>query len=413
MQLNIGGVTFYRYYYVVKNVEMSINGQSYFFQDGTCKYLYIRHDYLGRRFPIIQMGLEMDSDMIQEFYTYKDTAILKLDIAEQQLDEEDNVMNTTLYLRGSFNCIPARDKTTYVTTPDSESEEMVDIMRRLQLFEMYLIDMNMVNSFSKEISLVLEQASKSAMLQMMFTQRDIQTGIVMATPPMYDDELEYPSVSLGDLIANITEINERYGLYDARPIIYYDYKYLYCINPYDPDIMMESATEFGNVTFTIFNSSRAERNIVGSCTDLQTQTHYVNLRVYPKVQEVSEKDTNTKFSTVLSVDSTGGISKNTVDENATKMHFTRQMNSLTQQQLIHEKLHGHRVNLTITNCCVSTLRPYKIYTFDVDTEYSDKGLTGHDYRLIGMDIFLERDEYTRYIQTVEVRLQRPTRDENA
>ena len=412
MQMNIGGKTFYRYYYAVQNVEMTLNGRSYYFQDGTCKYFYIRHDYINRRFPIIQMGLEMDSGMIQEFFTYKDTAMVKIDVIEQQLDDEDNVMNTNLYLRGSFNCIPARDQSSYITTPDSVSEEIVDVMRRLQLFEFYLIDMNMVNNFSKEISLVLETASKSAMLQTMFTQREIQTGIVMATPPMYDDDLEYPSVSLGDLVANITEMNERYGLYDSIPIVYYDYKYLYCINPYTPNILINSATEFGNVTFTIFNTNTAERNIVGSCTDLPSQTHYVNLRIYPTILEVAEKDTNTKFSTVLSVDSTGNVSKNTVDDTATKMHFTRQMNDLTQQQLIHENLHGHEVILKLTNCCVSTIRPYKIYTFDVDSEYSDKGLTGHDYRLIGMDIFLERDDGSRFIHDVKLTLQCPLHTTN-
>lgn len=402
MQLNMNEITFYRYVYSIRNVELTINRDTYAYQDGSCAYLYIRHDYQNRILPIIQMGLEMDSDMIQLFYENEDSVKLKLDIYEQQMNENSEVMNTSLFLRKSFTCIPARDQSTYVTTPDTVSKEMVDTMRKLQLFEMYLIDMDIVNKFNQEISLVLDRASKSAILQSIFVSREFPAGLVVATPPMNDNVLSYPSVSLGDLVTNINELNLAYGLYDAYPFIYDDYKYLYCINPYNPNISIQDATDFNNVTFMMFSTSSPEHNITGSCDDLQLQTHIINVKNMPEIYNTEMKDTSTKFSTVLTVDSSGNVTKQTVDENVTKMHFTRQYNELTQQQIIHQNLYGHTIRMTITDCSVSCLRPFKKFTFDVDAEYADKGLTGHEYRLTALDIFFERDSNLKYTHDARI-----------
>lgn len=398
----------YRYVYAIRNVELTLD-QNYTFDDGTCLYMIMKHDYLNRRFPIFQIGLEMDADLIQLFYKNKDTAKLKLDIYEQQLGDDDTVINTSLYLRYTFNCIPMKDQSAYITMPDSTSRESVDIMRTVQQFDMYLIDMDMVNLFAKEVSAILENASKSAVLQTMFDLRDVQPGIIIATPPMIDRAFPYVSIPLGDLVSNINTFNHGYGIYDSNPIIYYDYKYIYCLNIINPDITIQSASEFGNISFILLNTSNPEHNVVGSNTDMNARTHFINLQNPPRIIDVSDKDTSTKFSTVVSIDSSGKVDKNTVDETATKVKFIRQYNELTSTQLINQTLQGHILQLSTNSCCISFLKPYKSYAFDVDTQYSDKDLSGHDYRLIQWTLHIERDSPDKYIHTVNIVLQKPTR----
>ena len=69
-------IQMYRYAYTVKAVELTIDKTTYAFEDGTCVYLFIRHDYKIRRFPIMMMGLEMDMEKIQLFYQNKQVRLL-------------------------------------------------------------------------------------------------------------------------------------------------------------------------------------------------------------------------------------------------------------------------------------------------------------------------------------------------
>ena len=410
MQSNIESLSFYQYRLKVCNVELSLGNDRYTFQDGTVAYLNIYHNYGRQRLPIIMIGMELDSGTIQKYYENENTAKLKLDIYEQQYDSAGTLINTVLFLRYTFTCISAKDQSAYVTTPDQISKEMVDPMRTVQLFEAYLIDMDIVNYFAKEISLIMETPTKSALLQSIFVSRNIPSGVVMATPPVNDNTLDHPSVSLGDLIGNIDEVNAAYGLYDTKPIVYHDYKYLYCINQYKPNIIMDSATDFGNVTFVLFGSSDPAHNIAGSCTDIPSQTHYINLRTPPEILNVSAKDTSTKFSTIMTIDSNGSISKTTVDADSTKVKFVRQYHELSQRQAIHQNLYGEIVHILTSGCGVSFLRPYKQYTFDVADQYSDKNLTGHEYRMTSYSLFIHREGAEQYTHDIDIRLLRPTHD---
>ena len=115
VQYNGGGIQIYRYVYTVRNMQMTIANQTYTFEDGTCVYCIIRHDFIHRRFPIIQIGIEMDSDLIETYFQNKENVKLKIDIYEQQLDENNQIMNTTLYLRYTFDCISSPLRTMSVS----------------------------------------------------------------------------------------------------------------------------------------------------------------------------------------------------------------------------------------------------------------------------------------------------------
>lgn len=404
---NNSEIEFYRYSYTVRNIELTLGQKHYTMQDGTCVYCTIQHTFLSRRFPIISIGLEADSDLIGDFFKNKETAQFKLDIYEQQLDSSGTVINTSLYIRNTFNCVLARDESTYLTTPDTETATDIYVMRKLQLLELYLIDMNMVNVFAKEISAILEKCTKSAALQICFSSRDINPGSVIATPPQMEKMISYISLTLGDLVHNIMELYNMYGLYDGMPIIYYDYKYIYCLNSLKPDIILESPTEFGNVTFRLLNQSDDAHNIEGSATLYDQKTHITNLQDIPDIYDTSERNSSTKFSTLLSVNSTGTINQTTLDSDVTKANFIRAQNELAQEQYVNEVMRGHVVTITTRNCCVSVLKPYKSYRFDVGSQYADKKLTGHEYRILGYTLDIRRNQPDQYIHSVTIQLQQP------
>ena len=400
-------IEMYRYTYNVSGVELTLDNTNYVFEDGTCIYFMMHHDYLNRRFPIIELGIECDSDLIEEFFKYKDTAKLKLEVIEKQLDSNGNVVNTSIYIRHTFSCVSAKDQTAYITTPDNMSKDSIDPMRKLQALELYLIDMDMVNKFAKEIAIILENVTKAAALQLCFSNRDVLPGTIIATPPQSEKTLDYISLPLGDLVSNITTIHTKYGLYDATPIVYYDYKYIYCLNSLTPNIIMKETTEFGNITFLLINESNPEHNVVGSATLTDQKTHIINLQDEPEIYDTSERRTSTKFSTLLTVSSNGTVNQRTMDEENTKAQFIRELNDLTQDQYVNQVMKGHQLSINTNSCCISVLRPYKTYRFDVDTQYSDKGLTGHEYRLTSLTLDIRRDSPTKYIHAITINLQRP------
>lgn len=394
----------HKFVYAVKNMVFTINKQNYEFEDGMCLYLTIRHDYLNRRLPLIQIGIQAYPDIIGLFYQYKNDAVLRIDVYEYELDENGNTINTKLYLRHAFQCIAARDQTSYITTPNDETKELIDEMRKLQGLELYLIDMDYVNKFSQETSMILDNCSKAGCLQAIFMNREVPDKTVIATPPMYDEIIPSINIPLGDLVQSVYTLNTKYGLYNSQPILYYDYEYLYCINSVDPNIIFKQSTEFGTVTFILLNYSKQEHNAVGSITDPVTKCHYTNLQIEPTIHDVEDHDTSTQFATVLGINSDGTVNKTTLNNTDTKLKYIREYNDLTHEQTINEQMPGHVVIVHTNSCCVSFLKPYKRYIFDVDTQFSDRKLAGYDYRLTGYTLDLQREDREHYTSSITISL---------
>lgn len=382
----------YQYKYSIRNVIFTIDGKSYNVQDGAVNYLFIFHDYHNRRMPVIKMHIELDSNMIGLIYKHKDTAIVKFDMYEQAYRAEQ-IVSTQLYMQHTFSIVMAKAQSEYITSSDITTERSVDDMRKLQLFEMYLVDLTAVNWFTKQLCGIYNKSSKAAVLHALFQQRDVPNNTLIMTPPLDDIQTDNIVLSLGDLIGNINMLNRRYGLYDTMPVVYYDMRYLYCINKYKPNIVLPGAEDFGAITVTIANPSSAERKVTGSFNDIASKTHFMNLTTEPTVFDDNDKATSAKFSTILTVDSSGKVDKATLNDNSAAMHYmyTYGSNELGINQMINENINGHRIKLHFLDCATAFIRPYKAVTFDVDTQYMDLGLTGHEYRVSNWALSLTRE----------------------
>lgn len=403
----------YQYQYAIKNLVLQTD-DTYEIRDGSVVYLYIHHDYMQRRLPMIRISIELETKLIKNIYDNLEKATLKFDLNEQQLNEEGEVINTALYMQHTYTIIPEQDKMNYITSQDTTSESSIDEMRTLQLFETYLIDMDAVKWFTQQICTIFQKASKPAILQALFQMRNIPGGKLIATPPLDNNVIEYATLPLGDLIGNIDTMNKVYGLYDSYPIVYYDMEYLYCVNRFNPNIILPKATDYSNITFILMNPDLPDRQITGSCNDPETKTHYINLRTPPAINDNTARVTSTKFATVTSVDKEGTVNKSTIDDKATALKYVYAQNDMTVDQVVNESMIGHQISLQINNSAVSFLKPYKTITFDVDTQFTELGITGKEYRLIAWTLTINRqgaspDNY-KYMHDVSIHIINPKND---
>lgn len=399
----------YQYRYIPKNVEIMID-QNYIFRDGSVTYLNIIHNFRKRRLPVIQFGIEMETRLIRLLYQYKDTATVKLDVYEQQLDSiGGKVLGTKLYMQHTFSIVPMRDPNVYITATDEKTEKLTDVMKKLQNFEMYLIDLKAVNWFTQEISAIYAKATHAEALNAVFLERGIPQSIVVATPPAVVEDIENVTIPIQDLVHNIYHLNHTYGLYDCVPLIYHDLEYLYCLSKRKPDIVMDDTTEYGNVSFILLDPDDPAHDITGSCDDDKNKTHWINLNQPPDIYDESVRDTNAKFSTITTVNGKGEVTKTTLDDSATALIYVYAITDLTESQILNEFISGHFIALKALNSSVRFIKPYKDYMFATGESYMNLGLAGNIYRLLGWVLGIHREGTNNYLSEVTMTLYNPER----
>jgi hypothetical protein len=402
----------YKYRYAIKNLIVTLD-MNYALQEGSITYFYIQHDYTNRRMPIIRANIKMDIAMIKLFYENLETAKLKMDLYEQQLDGNENIIATSLYWQHTFTMIPARDQTNYIASDDTTTSEVIDQMQNLQLVEVYLIDMDAVNWFTTKICTMFSNCSKAAALHAVMQMRNIPSKIAIVTPPVNNTILDNMILPLGDLINNINTINQGYGVYETYPIIYYDLVNLYCIDKLDPNITIPLAKEYGNIVFMLKNFTTPDHQVCGSYNDATSKTHYINLNDVPTINDYTQEIGSTKFSTVASIDKNGTVSKATVND-ATALTYVYAHSDQTVNQVVNETMYGPTVQVSTNNCAVSFLKPWKVVTFDMDTQYQNLGLDkGNQFRILDWSLSMTREgdkSGSYYIHDLAITLQQKTKD---
>lgn len=402
-------LTLYRYQYFPGNVVLTIGNVDYAFRDGSVTYLNIIHMFVVNHMPAVQLGIEMETKLIQELYDNADEARMTIEIMERKVDQDAKVIDTQLYFKHTFSVVPAFEKGTYITTTDPEATGYLEVMRQLQNFELYLVDMDAINWFDKEYADHCTKVSREGMLQKLFVFREIPAGIGYTTPPLLTGIIPDVVIPLGDLVSNIDHMNTAYGLYDNTPIVYYDFNHMYCISKTKPNIVAPSATDFGTITFILLNPEKPQFKISGSNDDAANKTHWMNLQVEPHIDDQRTRDTSAKMSTLTSVNSKGKIEKETLDGSATRLKYIYSTNELTQQQVLNELMTGPVVWVRLENISVRSIKPYKDYTFEADTSYDNLDLNGHIFRILGWTLGIHREGAVEYLDEVTIQLYTPER----
>lgn len=413
----IKSMTLYHYKYIPQSVVLTIGDDNYNFKDGSVTYFNMISIYRDpslpmskqRTQPVIQCGLNMETEYIKEVYENLSDTKLKLEIIEQQLSAENNdqeIISTKEYLSHSFSVIPARDQTVYITQTDSESEAYQEEMRKFQNFEFYLIDLDIVNWFKQEYADHFAEVSYPAMLQAMFVARNIPKETVIATPPLQAGTVKDVTVSLGRLVPNIYKLNKLYGLYNCDPIVFHDLKYLYCLSSVDPNIQIDNAEDYGTVALVLMNPDKAAYHITGSCDDAENQTHWINLNQEPKIFDHTSHETNTQFSTLTSVDKNGTVQRTTFDDTSTTMKYIYTNNELTEAQVKNGMIGDVVVSVLALDASVRFLAPYKDYVFSTDTSYTNLDLDDHMFRLERWTMAIQREGTDQYTTEITLTLRR-------
>ena len=163
----------------------------------------------------------------------------------------------------------------------------------------------------------------------------------------------------------------------------------------------------------MINPNSPERQISGSYTDLQTKAHYINVTEPPHINDLSDKINSTKFSTITAIYKNGKVDKTTLSDSDTALTYVYSQNNMTVDQVVNENMQGHIVPIQVNNSAVSFLRPYKTVTFEVDTQFLNLGLHGHEYRIAGWSLSITREGQGldgNNIHDVRINLLKPTID---
>lgn len=214
-------------------------------------------------------------------------------------------------------------------------------------------------------------------------------------------------LELGTLVKNFEELNTRYGIYTANAVIFHDLEYLYCINRLEPNVQIKSATQFDNVTFTLANSSTSEAKVVGGMTDFERKKHFINLQGAPEIKDLESTVYSSEFSTVESINAEGDVDRVTLRDETTKLNYIYEHNPLSIQQQINEKIITDQfVSFIVIDSPISFFKPYKTYTFVVDSQYNNLDIADHRYRLAYLEFGISKEGagYESSIQTMLYRI---------
>lgn len=399
---------FYRYRYEIKNMVLTMD-KDYPLRDEMALSFSMLWDFSRRKLPVLQLNIQLEKDLIVTLFKYKETAKIKLDIYETQYEGEgwDNRLGTSLWLTHSFNIIPLRELGYYTSAVDTELLNEIDPMAQPQGVELYLIDLDIVNKFTQELSINANDISKPALLQGLFSMRNIPAKEVIATPPEDSSVVDKVVLSLGSLVSNIDELNMRYGIYSAGVILFHDLTNLYCINRVTPNIEIPSTNDFDSVTFLLPNPNAPEITMSGGYTDFEMKKHYIMLNGKPEIYDYKAMINPVEFSTMETIDAQGTVDKITLDPESTKMNYRYKHNTLSVDQEINEKIITDQiVTFTIADSPISFFKPHKTYNFITDTMYNVLDLNNHIYRLNYLEFGIAREgayfESTMQIKMVRV-----------
>ena len=396
---------FYRYR--VQKIELTLGKKNYQIKTNrmigmTCINAYLRNNSIGTkvsdRMPMCILTLGLEGELIKEFFDNKEASKVSLNIAEIALDSEMTQVGAGSFINGSYDIIPVKSADNYMI-PDGTTEQTVDnSMDQLQPVDMYLYRKDIVNYFNQEISVNLHNVSKGGALQALFRLRKIPGNTVMAAPPQDDGKIEYWTIPMNSLIQNIDELNTYYGLYTCTPLIYWDsiFNELYCINRFDPNIIIPSNTNFDTVQFRLRSVTDPRSIAVGSMDSLSEKMHYVALNSVPTIYNTEEHRHYTDFSTLTTVNyGSGRVAKETLNENSTKNIYVVENSKFTMSQLINDKIvPSFVVSFTCTDMSLKVFKPYKTYRFDADDEYSTLELNNKKFRIgyYGFELHAEGEE---------------------
>lgn len=405
-------VKLHRYQYIPRKLSIQTKNKKYEYADGSVTYVNYLCDYIKSRLPMIQLGIEMEPDALADIYndvSNDDDPILTFDLDEEKYDHEtEKLLDTKKFLSGEFSIIPARDRTAYeLATDPASTEALNNSLKSRQQFECYLVRMEPVDWFNKAYENMFETVSTPEILQTVFQVRNIPAKVVVASPPVRQSNIENLNIPLDTLIGNINELNTKYGIYEDKPIVFYDYNKLYCISRKNPNITIKNALDYGTVTFELPNPGETGAMLTGSGNEADTKTHWFRIDKEPDVGDQGTKETHAKASTIMSVSSKGKIGKDTLDPNSTATHYVYQKNDLSREQYLNETMIRDPLTVVSSNAQASVLAPYKDYIFDLGSTFENSKLNGKIYRLIAWSLAVQRDGKERYVSELSIVLFKP------
>lgn len=377
-----------------------------------CINAYLRNNSIGNqvsnRMPMCILTLNLDAPLIKELFENLDKSKISLSIVEIALNKDMQQVGANSFINDSFDILPVKSVDNYMI-PDGTTEQTVEnVMTQLQSVDLYLYKKTIINYFNQEASLNLHNVSKAAALQTLFRVRNIPARTVIATPPQDNNTITSCTIPMNTLIQNIDELNTYYGLYTCTPLVYWDFLYneMYCINRFEPNIIIQSKTSYDAVQFRLRSVTDPRAIGVGSLDSLSDKMHLVALNSVPTIYNTDDTRKYTGFSTLTTVNTvTGKVSKETLNKDSTKNYYVIENNLFTTAQQINDRLvPSSLVALSITDASLRIFKPYKTYRFLTDAEYDTLELNNKKFRVGYYGFELHSEGETEFSPKIELSL---------
>ena len=406
-------LNFYRYR--VNNIELTLD-KNYSIKENrmvsfTAINAFLRNNAVttkvSDRMPIAIITLGLEGDLIKTIFETKGEGKISIEIAELELNGEMAIVGVSDFIKDSYDILPVKSSDNYMIPDGTTETEVENSMDQIQPMDLYIYKKEILNYFNQEISMNMTSVSKAAALQAIFRSRNIPAKRVIATPPQDNATVTNVTLPLNTLIGNIDSLNEFYGVYTCTPLIYWDFIFnmVYCLNRFDPNIIMPSKTDFDTVQFRIKNVEDATSIAVGSVNSLTEKLHLVAVNTIPTIKNMKTEASYTDFSTIIGVDSSGNVEKTTLDANSTKNEYIVNKNMFSVSQQINDRIvPSFIVALSVSDASLKIFKPYKTYRFNVDEEYSNLELNNKKFRLGYYGFELHSDGDADFIGLAEISL---------
>ena len=347
-------------------------------------------------FPIFKVSVNLKTRVYYELIKRKDEVKFRVRLQKfyRNLYEEDSIKKDEIndvFISFIEEDTPFFDEKLFDKKVEVEGEENTpeNMSNNIDLF---LFKENDINATSKVLNTVLTSANMTSAVSYVLSEAGFKKMLISPfhNSAFYKELVIIPATALGI----IKHLENQYGLYNSKAILFMDIDRGYLINKSKNCIVYEKA-EIKETHITIKEPSD-DKNYSSSCKeDLVDKKYYINLCDRQiSIKNLSISNDPIEGNNSIFVNRTGGSKVRPGSFQRGSGTYKVRMNITDNKYL--EKVEEYEqsennvvLTINIEDFDIKAFRPNKQFTFKFENPKISSNYSGN-YRLIGIDIFLNK-----------------------
>lgn len=394
-----------KYFCLVNTFIYSIKGKPIKLNPDMITSIEIIRDLFGSQVNKMEVASLMPRKNILEIIENYSTTVITLEILEIEKDKEGKVLSKNVYIKKTFDIIPAEISTANYR-PQGEHDKDAETMNEPMPFIFHLYNKPDVNFMTANKNIQLLSATSADALYAMLQLRYVSAGLTIAQKPV--SNTSHPSLILetSDLNNNLKELNERYGLYAGSPYAFKDYDYLYILDKYVADPMITIPGEATLMTFHLKHQSSTAAVESGFIADTKKLNDNINFVGTPSISDLTDEMSHIQKNNIVHVNPSSGVqaSKKINDKGGSKLKVVISSNpSIVNKDAIKLRSLSKNITISVDNVPPSKFKPYKVFNFKKDPSLKDIKLEDK-YKMSMSKIQLLKASDSLMVPTVTLKL---------